>query len=72
MLNNLFEKIKKWYEGKYIPHENDPGSSVVFVGGYYKRTLLTSIVRAVIEFHAKEWKWAIPVYLTIVGFVVAL
>ena len=72
MLKRLIEKIRKWYEGEYIPSENDPDSSVVFVGGYYKRTSLASITRAVVEFHSKEWKWAIPVYLTIAGLIVAL
>lgn len=72
MVKKLIQKIRKWYEGEYIPYENDPNSSLVFVGGYYKRSLLANMIRAVLVFHSKEWKWVIPVYLTIVGLVVSL
>lgn len=33
----LKEKIVDWYEGRYVPYENDPRSSVIIVGGYYER-----------------------------------
>ena len=65
------KSLKRWYEGKYIPHENDPGSPVVFIGGSYERHWSAKAARALVEFWQREWKWTIGTAITIVGLLIA-
>jgi hypothetical protein len=52
------EKIKRWYEGEYIPFKNDPGSGVFIFGGHSKRhwTATATATRWAVEFYMREWK----------------
>lgn len=67
----LWQGIRQWWDGRYIPYENDPRSSLVFVGGYQERHWTAKATRAVVFFVAKEWRWLIPVMLSAFGLYVA-
>lgn len=59
------EKLKKvisdWYEGRTVI------SKPPILGVFQERHWTAQWVHAAVEFHRKEWKWAIPVYLTVVS-----
>lgn len=59
------ERLQAWYEGEFVPHQNDPGSRVVRIGGAYKRSLSARILRRAVEFWRAHWQWLIPVVLSI-------
>jgi hypothetical protein len=61
------EKIKRWYEGEFIPYENDPNSAVFFVGGNHKRHWTAKLSRWAIEFYMREWKWTLGAVGAVIG-----
>ena len=50
----LRSAVRNWYEGKYLPYENDPRSILVFIGGDHKRHWTARVVRVLVEF----WHWS--------------
>jgi hypothetical protein len=64
----MLEKIKRWYEGEYIPHENDVNSALFRIGGNYRRHWTARLARWAIDFYMREWKWT----LGVIGGVIAL
>lgn len=74
MLAKMWRRVRDWYDGEYHPHDHPPDSPVVFLGGWDERHWTASLARAVVGFHQREWKWAVPLYvgtgLGIVGLVV--
>ena len=50
----LRSAVRNWYEGKYLPYENDPRSTLVFIGGDHKRHWTARVVRVLVEF----WHWS--------------
>lgn len=61
--------IKRWYEGEYVPHENDPGSPVVFLnGGHYRRHWTARFARWAIDFYIREWKWTLGTIGAVIAF----
>ncbi len=69
---SLKERIQQWYEGEHIPYENDPDSLMVVIGGWHDRHWTARALRVLVEFYKREWKWLIPVVLTIIGLIIAL
>jgi hypothetical protein len=64
---SMKEKIRKWYNGVFIPYENDPSSAVFVVGGDTKRHWTAKLVRWALEFYMREWKWTLGALATVVG-----
>jgi hypothetical protein len=58
---STWKKIKRWYEGKFIPYENDPNSPLVLIGGYQKRPVIVTAV-------SSAWLWCQRNCLTILVF----
>lgn len=56
----MLDKIRKWYEGVYVPFESDPYSPVVFTGGGYQRHWTAQAARVLVEFYLREWRWLWP------------
>ncbi len=50
-------RIRQWYEGEFVPYENDPRSQVVLIGGWQKRHWTAKAARALVEFHRRHWQW---------------
>ncbi len=67
----LGEIVQRWYEGRYIPPDNPPGSMFVFLEGHYERHWSSRFAHTVIEFYFKEWKWVIGITLTCIGLLLA-
>jgi hypothetical protein len=61
------EKIKRWYEGEFIPYKNDPNSPVFFVGGDTKRHWTARLARWAVEFYLREWKWTLGAAAAVIG-----
>ena len=49
--------LLKWYQGEFIPWENDPNSNVVFIGHDHKLHWTAKIARYLVGFYLKHWKW---------------
>ncbi len=69
-VKRLRSVVGKWYEGEFIMHENPPDTSVFIVGGTYKRHWTARFARALVTFHTKEWKWALPFYLAVAALII--
>ena len=53
-----WKRIKRWYEGEYVPYKNDPRSSLGFVGGgAYEKHWTAQLARGFVTFYLKHWKW---------------
>jgi hypothetical protein len=61
------KRIQGWYQGKYIPHRNDPASGLFIYGGYYERHWTARLARWAIGFYMREWKWTLTALAGIVG-----
>jgi hypothetical protein len=60
--------IKGWYEGRYIPFQNAPDSSAVFInGGYYERHWTATATRWALSFYMREWKWVLGSLAAVIG-----
>ncbi len=68
----LREKIRKWYEGQFIPHDNDPYTSVVLIGGTYQHHWTASVVRTLLKFWLDHWQWIIGTTLAVCGLIIAV
>lgn len=69
----LIEKIKNWYQGKYVPPPpNDPNSLIVrFSAGHYEQPVIAKILKMIGQFWIAHWKWIIGIVIAIAGIVVS-
>lgn len=54
------EIIMRWYDGKYIPPDNPPDSSLIFLMGHYDRHWSSRLVHMLVGFYFEHWKWLLP------------
>ena len=66
------EKIRRWWNGKFIPYENDPNSSVVLFGGSTEYHWTARIAHVMWDFYLREWKWIWTSLFTITAVIVAV
>jgi len=66
---DIITKIKKWWDGEYVAAKNNPGDSVIFIGGSYERHWSSRFAHTLFEFWIKHWKVLLPI---IAGAFVAL
>ena len=73
-INNIIEKIKTWYKGKYIPpSKNYPSGPLIFFDyNRYKQPLLARALKKVWQFWLKKYEWILGFIIAIVGLVVAI
>lgn len=69
---SLRERIDKWYQGEFIPHEGDPYDSVIIIGGKYQRHWTANAARVLVRFWLNHWQWAIGTMLAICGLAIAV
>ena len=62
----MWEKVRKWYEGKWVPYENPPGSQVELIGGEYEHHWTADVARALVTFYLAHWKWLWPFAVSLV------
>ncbi len=61
MWSKISEAISHWYHGK------GKVSEPPILAIWQERHWTSRLAHAVIDFHAKEWKWALPFYVALVG-----
>lgn len=73
MLNILWLKIQKWWQGEYIPPaNNEPSNSIVIISlGEHKYPLIRRIYEIIQKNISKEWKYWLPVILALIGVIIA-
>lgn len=52
---NFLERIRDWYNGKFIPYGNDSNDAVVLIGGTYERHWTAVVARVVAKFWSDHW-----------------
>ena len=67
----MWKRVIDWWDGEYIPYENDPNSGVVFIGGTMEKHWTSTVTRKIWLFFKKEWKWVSGTVLTISGLIIA-
>ena len=66
------QRLTNWYDGEAYDI-NDSSSDVIILPGLeYRRHWTARVTRAVFEFHQREWKWAVPVYLAALSAIVGI
>lgn len=70
----VWERLKEWYEGKYVPPPSiDPDSSFVIISpGHYEQPLVAKILRVIGNFWLAHWKWIIGTVLAVIAILVAV
>jgi hypothetical protein len=65
----MFAKVRDWYEGKFHPAINDPGSDLIFTSPGHREEPVRSakIARAFMVFCQREWKWIVTTLVAIIG-----
>lgn len=63
----MWKKIAEWYEGRWVPYENPPGSQVIFFGGNHERHWTARVARILVEFWLAHWQWTIGFALAVIG-----
>ncbi|NKL22547.1 hypothetical protein [Rhizobium leguminosarum] len=56
-----------WYEGQYVPYENDRRNHFIIVGGYYERHWTARAARRVVEFWFAHWQWTIGTIIALLA-----
>ena len=69
---SLWRRIKKWYEGEFIPPDNDPDDVIISLMGHMKRPFLALFISRAFEFSRAHWKWLIPTLIAFAGLMVAI
>src|SRR5580658_395613 len=64
--------IESWYDGQFVPYENNANDSVVVFGGTYKRRWSARVARVLVNFWLNHWQWIIGTALAIMGLAVAM
>ena len=65
----MLKKIKKWWDGEYIPYDNHPSSQVFIIGGFVHRHWTSKVAHSIVDFLGREWKWATGFAVAVAGLV---
>ncbi|MBH5397382.1 hypothetical protein HZZ13_06200 [Bradyrhizobium sp. CNPSo 4010] len=63
--------LKRWWEGRYVPPENDTGAAIFFTQGRYERHWTSKAAHRVSEFYLKHWQWCFSAAFAVTGLVIA-
>jgi hypothetical protein len=63
------EILRKWWEGTYVPPDNDPNSAFVFTMGDHEKHWSSRAAHLVADFWMKYWQWCIGVMLAVIGLI---
>lgn len=69
-MQRIRERLNQWYEGPFVPHENDPSSSLQFLGGRHRPALSARAARTFVEFYLANWKWCLGAAGAVVVFLI--
>ena len=66
----MFEKIKKWWHGEDIVHENKPSDPFFVIGWYNKKHWTSRVAHSVVNYVIKHQTWIIPTLITLVASII--
>jgi len=66
----MWQRLKKWLRGEFVPRPNDSDSGLHFLGGDYKRPVLARMISASFDFYLIHWKWCLGAAAGIVVFII--
>ena len=65
------ELFNRWWQGAYIPPENDPKRGLVFVTGTYELHWSAKAAHVVADFWMRHWQWCFSAAFATIGLVIA-
>lgn len=65
------KRLRDWWEGTYVPAENEPDSGVFLLFGSYQRHWTSRLAHVFLDFWLAHWKWIIGVALAIIGLTIS-
>jgi hypothetical protein len=68
----MIKWIRAWWQGKYIPPNNRQSQYFWFVEGHYEHHWTARLARSLAKFYLREWRWLIPVLVSVCGIIAAL
>jgi hypothetical protein len=66
------EAIKTWWNGKYVPPKNEPGSGPVFLMGTYEKHWTSRTAHVLAEFWCRRWQYLVSTAIAVTGIIIAL
>ncbi|WP_206453533.1 hypothetical protein [Aurantimonas marina] len=60
----MWQKIKDWYQGRYVEPQNDL-DAIIFLQGHYERPPLARALSRIFQFWLDHWKWIIGTMIAI-------
>jgi hypothetical protein len=67
----LMGRLSKWWEGPFIPHDNEAGASIVRIGGYHRRPRGALVVEAIGRWFAAHYWRVLTLLCTVAGLWIA-
>ena len=62
----MWERLKNWFDGEFVPRKSDPDSRLLFLnGGAYKRPLLARFLSSFAAFFLANWQFLVTSVLAI-------
>ena len=71
-LRRALDGIRRWWEGDFIPYQNDPHSGVILIGGTVRRHWSARAARALCDFYLRHWQYLWSTLLGIAVLIVAI
>lgn len=65
MIKKIWEVIKTWYNGTYVPWENEPGSYEVFIGHDHKLHWTAKLIRGFVKWYLNHWQWFWGIFIAV-------
>ena len=62
--------MRRWWQGTYVPWENDPRNSIMFIGGEYRRHWTAEVAHASCSYFIRNQMWLIPTVVAVIGIIV--
>ncbi|MBZ9820297.1 hypothetical protein [Mesorhizobium sp. CA4] len=66
------QRISGWYQGKYVPPQNDHSSGIIILMGSYERHWTARLAQVLADFWLAHWQWTIGTTLAIIAIYVGI
>jgi hypothetical protein len=67
----IVQRVKGWYQGRFVEPHNEPNSPVVFLMGHYEQPPLARLLGVLGRFWLAQWKWIIATAIAVIGLIIA-
>lgn len=61
--------LKRWWDGEYVPPQNDPYSTLIMMQGSYRKHWSSKAAHVGAEFWLKYWQWCMGFGLAVIGLI---